>query len=193
MIDINIEKAFYDKDIESLSNFKLHINRGEIVTIVGKSGCGKSSLLNIIASLHERYFGSIKINEGSQIGYIPQNKCLLPWKTVNQNIMLLNKITNKNGNNSTELLKKLGIYHLKDKYPNQLSGGEYQRTVLGQVFFYKPDIILMDEPFSALDIETKFEIMKLFKDMQTENSITTVFVTHHKQEADYMEGRVVLL
>ena len=193
MIDVKLKKIFYADEKVILSDIEMKIAKGEIVTILGKSGRGKSTLLKIIAGLHSNYEGSVK-TESSKIGYIPQNKCLLPWKTVYENLILLKKIeASVSKEKATELLKRLKIEELKDKYVNNLSGGEYQRVTLGQVFYYEPDIILMDEPFSALDSQTKDEILYLFLQLQQEKKITTVFVTHNIDEAEFIKGRIIRL
>lgn len=193
MIDVKLNKIFYTDEKVVLSNIEIKIAKGEIVTILGKSGRGKSTLLKIIAGLHSGYEGTVKA-ESSKIGYIPQNKCLLPWKTVYENLILLKKIeASVSKEKATELLRRLKIEELKDKYVNNLSGGEYQRVTLGQVFYYEPDIILMDEPFSALDSQTKDEILQMFLQLQQEKKITTVFVTHNTDEAEFVKGRIIRL
>ena len=193
MIALQLDKLFYTSEKTVLSNMELNIAKGEIVTILGKSGCGKSTLLRAIAGLHPNYEGTIQ-TESNKIGYIPQNKCLLPWKTVYENLILLKKVEAPvSKEKATALLQRLQIEELKDQYVNRLSGGEYQRVTLGQVFYYEPDIILMDEPFSALDAQTKDEILRLFLELQQENRITTVFVTHSLEEAKFVKGRIIRL
>lgn len=195
VVDLNLDKLYYTEGNSVLNNFSLRIDEGEIITILGKSGCGKSTLLKTVAGLHKGYEGSVNIKENANIGYIPQNKCLLPWKSAYQNVVLLKKIKKMPivEKEALDLLERLAILHLKDKYVNKLSGGEYQRVVLGQVFFYRPNIILMDEPFSALDADTKNEVMTLFLELQKEKNIAALFVTHSEQEANFMNGRVIRL
>jgi NitT/TauT family transport system ATP-binding protein len=195
VIDLHIERAYYgDTDVPSLTKFDLQIKKGEAVVILGKSGCGKSTLLSIIASLHKGYEGELKTEPNASVGYIPQNNCLLPWKTVIANVMLLGRIKNPpDYPKAEEILKRLQISHLKKKYPGRLSGGEYQRVLLGQVLYYQPQILLMDEPFSALDDETKGDILPLFINLQREQGITTLFVTHNISEAEAFGTRVIKL
>ena len=193
MIDLKLDRVFYTNDKTVLTDVNIEIKEGEILTILGKSGCGKSTLLKIIAGLHTNYEGTVRI-DSDRIGYIPQSKCLLPWKTVYENLVLLKKIEAAvSQDEAAVLLERLQIDKLKDKYVNKLSGGEYQRVTLGQVFFYEPKIILMDEPFSALDSQTKDEILHLFLTLQREKMITTVFVTHNIGEAEFVQGRIIRL
>jgi NitT/TauT family transport system ATP-binding protein len=194
-IDLQIERAYYgDTDVPALNGFRLQIEKGDAVAVLGKSGCGKSTLLNIIASLHKGYDGRLVTEPDAAVGYIPQNKCLLPWKNVINNVMLLGLLKNPpDVNRAEEILTRLRISHLKKKYPSRLSGGEYQRVLLGQVLYYRPSILLMDEPFSALDDETKAEVVALFTKLQREQRITTVFVTHNLSEAETVGTRLVKL
>ncbi len=195
MIELQIQKAFYGDEVCALRDFQLTVQKGETVTVIGKSGSGKSTLLKIIAGLHKDFDGSLSFKAEAALGFVPQNKCLLPWKTALQNVALLHKVKTtaqpSDDERLTALMKRLGIYELRDKFSNRLSGGEYQRVVLGQVFYYEPEIILLDEPFSALDMEIKEEIMKLYLSLQREKAITTVFVTHDTFEAEYMNGRII--
>jgi NitT/TauT family transport system ATP-binding protein len=194
-IDLRIERAYYgDTDVAALADFTLQTDKGEAVVILGKSGCGKSTLLNIIASLHRGYEGSLRIEPAANIGYIPQNKCLLPWKTVLANVMLIGRLKNPPDYPKAEaILTRLQISHLAKKYPGRLSGGEYQRVLLGQILYYAPQVLLMDEPFSALDDETKADILPLFIELQREQGITTIFVTHNYSEAEAVGTRVIKL
>ncbi|MDP4152369.1 MAG: ATP-binding cassette domain-containing protein [Bacillota bacterium] len=195
MIHINIDEAYYYPDTPVLKDFKLDIEKGEIITVIGPSGCGKSTLLKIIAGLHNGVKGRVDVGIGARIGFIPQNKCLLPWKTVYENIVLLTSADRRpvDKNAALELIKQLGLERYSEVYPLNLSGGQYQRVLLGQVFFFNPDIILMDEPFSALDTDTKNEIIELFLKMQKDKNITTVLVTHNHDEARAINGRVINL
>jgi NitT/TauT family transport system ATP-binding protein len=194
-IDLHIERAYYgETEVPALGGLNLQIEKGEAVAVLGKSGCGKSTLLNIIASLHKGYVGRLETEPDVTVGYIPQNKCLLPWKNVINNVMLLGRLKNPpDVNRAEEILARLKILHLKKKYPSRLSGGEYQRVLLGQVLYYQPRVLLMDEPFSALDDETKAGVVKLFTELQREQRITTVFVTHNTSEAETVGTRIVKL
>ncbi|GHU88382.1 aliphatic sulfonates import ATP-binding protein SsuB 2 [Clostridia bacterium] len=177
---LRVDAAWYGKAAPILRDFALTVGEGEIVTLMGASGAGKSTILNIIAGLHTDFSG-VREAEG-KIALIPQNDCLLPWKTVGQNLNLLGK---------GELLDRLGLPGLGNRYPRELSGGQRRRVALGQALNSRPDILLMDEPFSALDGETKEEILQLF--LSLSHGLRTVFVTHDNSEARRIGGRVVTL
>lgn len=195
MIELELNRIYYDPQTPILENVNFFIQQGEIVALTGASGVGKSTILKILAGLHKGYTGNIAINEDSKRAIISQNKCLLPWKTVYQNLILLKKLKEKEIDKfkAMELIENLGLLGLERKYPLSLSGGQYQRTALGQAFYYEPDILLMDEPFSALDSQTKKEVMDIFLKLQKKLNITTLLVTHSKQEASYLGCRIVNL
>ncbi|MDF2803714.1 MAG: Taurine-transporting ATPase [Anaerocolumna sp.] len=195
MIELNLNTVYYEPGTPILENINFYIHQGEIVALTGASGIGKSTILKIVAGFHTRYTGSIDIKKNSKAALISQNKCLLPWKNVYQNIVLLNKVkgVEVNHNKAMDLIESLGLLGLENKYPLFLSGGQYQRTALGQAFFYEPDILLMDEPFSALDRQTKKEVMDLFLRLQDKFKITTLLVTHSTEEAKYLGSRIVNL
>jgi ABC-type nitrate/sulfonate/bicarbonate transport system ATPase subunit len=198
MITLNVKKVYYEIGKPILGPVTFHVKKGEIVTLVGESGRGKSTVLKMIAGVHKGFEGEVTLPQGARIAVIPQSKCLLPWKTVYENIVLLKKIkTNKRENQKIDykkaerLIEELGLAGLEKQYPHQLSGGQYQRVALGQAFFYEPDIILMDEPFSALDAKTKTSIQDIFIRLQKQHDITALFVTHTLDEAKYMQSRVI--
>jgi ABC-type nitrate/sulfonate/bicarbonate transport system, ATPase component len=193
MVKLEIKSAWYEKEKPVLTGFSLYAGEGETVTVTGLSGAGKSTLLAIIAGLHTNYEGYVKT--GGSIALIPQKKCLLPFHTVIDNITLLAKARGLKPDvkKAMALLKELGLPGYENKYPGQLSGGQYSRVALGQSLFSEPDVLLMDEPFSALDVETKEGVIALFRRMQEEQCITTIFVTHDINEADAIGGRIVRL
>ncbi|MDF2594662.1 MAG: Taurine-transporting ATPase [Clostridia bacterium] len=198
MITLDVKKVYYEISKPILGSVTFHVKKGEIVTLVGESGRGKSTVLKMIAGVHKGFEGEVRLPQGTRIAVIPQNKCLLPWKTVYENIVLLKKIrTNKREKQKIDykkaerLIEELGLTGLEKQYPHQLSGGQYQRVALGQAFFYEPDIILMDEPFSALDAKTKTSIQDIFIRLQKQHDITALFVTHTLDEAEYMQSRVI--
>lgn len=195
MIELNIKNAYYADKKPVLSAFSLIAEKGEIVTLTGASGSGKSTVLKIIAGLHKEYDGSLKLADSENIAMIPQNKYLLPWKNVLQSIMLLQeaKSAEPDCEKAGELIKALGLSGFEKRFPLRLSGGQYQRVMLGQALFCEPDILLMDEPFSALDDRTKHEIIGLFLKLRENRSFTAIFVTHNMEEARLMGGRIVRL
>jgi NitT/TauT family transport system ATP-binding protein len=195
MIELSVKTIYYEPERPILKDISFVINQGEIVALTGASGIGKSTILKMIAGIHTGYQGVISTPKNVRIAFLSQSKCLLPWKTVYQNIVLLRKIETGQVNKkiAEELIKQLGLTDFMKKYPLFLSGGQYQRAALGQAFYYQPDIILMDEPFSALDVKTKREVQDVFMKLQKNLNITTLFVTHNVEEAEYMGSRIINL
>lgn len=173
-------------EIEALKNISFDVKEGEYVSIIGPSGCGKSTLLSIIAGLESKTSGETYIN--GKIGYMLQKDNLLEWRTIYNNVLLGLEIqkrnTVKNKAYVEELLKKYGLYEFKDKYPMQLSGGMRQRVALIRTLAIQPNILLLDEAFSALDYQTRLMVTEdIYKILKAEN-ITALMVTH-----DISEGR----
>lgn len=203
MLEINNLSASYE-NLPVLKNINLQVAEGEICTIVGPSGSGKSTLLKAVAGLINEYsgeilFGGKPVNTQNQtIGYIPQNYGLLPWKTVEQNIILALKIKNlpliRNGISvADETLRHVGLFEHKNKFPNALSGGQKQRIAIARAFVLQSDILLMDEPFSALDSITKEQMQQFFLDIWESQKATTLFITHDIEEAVFLGKKVVIM
>lgn len=182
-------------EVEALSNISFSVKEGEFVSIIGPSGCGKSTLLSIIAGLEPKTQGDIQI-DGST-GYMLQKDSLLEWRSIYDNVLfgleIGHKRTKENEAYVIELLKKYGLYEFKDKYPTQLSGGMRQRAALIRTLAIKPNILLLDEAFSALDYQTRIMVTNdIFQILKNEN-ITAVIVTHDISEAISMSDRVIVL
>jgi len=182
-------------EIEALKDITFDVKEGEYVSIIGPSGCGKSTLLSIIAGLENKTSGETTID--GEIGYMLQKDNLLEWRTIYKNVLLGLEIqksdTPENRKYVEELLKKYGLYEFKDKYPAQLSGGMRQRVALIRTLAIRPNILLLDEAFSALDYQTRLMVTEdIFKILKNEN-ITTLMVTHDISEAISMSDRVVVL
>jgi len=203
MLEIKNLSASYD-GTAVLSGLNLVVNDGEICTIVGPSGCGKSTLIKAVAGLLTHDAGEILFNDSivspkaHTIGYIPQNYGLLPWKTVEQNLILALKVKGlpmmKEGVNVVDsALARVGLLSHKKKYPNGLSGGQRQRVSIARAFLLEPDILLMDEPFSALDTMTKEEMQQFFLDIWRGRSGSTLFITHDIEEAVVLGDKVVVM
>lgn len=190
-------------EMHALNNISLTINSGEICSILGPSGCGKTSMLNILAGNIKHYKGKVTLNglaiDNKQkcIGFISQDYGLLPWKTVYKNVILPFQIKRLNIESRAEkienVINKLGIDDIKKRYPISLSGGQKQRVAIAGAFVIEPDLLLMDEPFSALDQVTKESTQELFFDVWNETKPTTVFVTHSIEEAVFMGQKIVIL
>lgn len=188
---------------EALHNINLELVIGETCAIIGPSGCGKSTFLKVLAGIITNFDGSVEINGESikpqqqKIGFIPQNYGLLPWKNVYENICLGVKIKHKKNNQDKEtlalLVQQLGLVGLESRYPGELSGGQQQRVALARAFLLKPDLLLMDEPFSALDAMTREEIQNVFLHAWRKYSVSTILVTHYVEEAVYLGQKIVIM
>ena len=198
--DLTVKYQTKNEEVLALDRLNINIDQGDINTFIGPSGCGKSTLLYVLSGILRDYSGSVLmdgqiINPKSQhIGLILQNYGLLPWKTVYQNAMLGVKIKNQSPVNeySNYIFRKLGIASLLDRYPKELSGGQQQRVALARAFILKPDLLLMDEPFSALDAISREEMQELFLNIWKENNVTTIFITHSVDEALYLGRKIVI-
>lgn len=178
----NICKTYQAKngEVKALENINFSVEKGEYISIIGPSGCGKSTLLSIIAGLEPKTDGEIYI-EG-KVGYMLQKDNLLEWRTIYKNVLLgleiQKELTEENKRYAINLLKKYGLYEFKDKYPTQLSGGMRQRVALIRTLAIRPNILLLDEAFSALDYQTRLMVTEdIYKILKQEN-ITAVMVTH---------------
>ena len=193
----NITKRYQAKngEIEALKNITFSIKKGEFVSIIGPSGCGKSTILSILAGLEEKTSGKVICDK--EIGYMLQKDNLLEWRTIYQNVIFgleIKKIkTKENENYVIELLKKYHLYEFKDKYPSQLSGGMRQRAALIRTLARKPEILLLDEAFSALDYQTRIMVTKDIYEILKKEHITTLMVTHDISEAISMSDRILIL
>lgn len=185
-----------------LKDISFYLEKGKTLTVVGPSGCGKSTLLNVLSGIIKNYKGEILMGStllkdaGLTYGYVPQNLGLLPWKKVKENIMLPERINKSNKIDTieaNEVLTKLELTDLLNRYPSQLSGGQRQRVALARVFISQPDILLMDEPFSALDTLTADTSRELFLYLWRKYQPTTIFTTHNLSEAVKLGEHILLL
>ncbi|HNX28665.1 MAG TPA: ABC transporter ATP-binding protein [Syntrophomonadaceae bacterium] len=199
--DLTVKYYRENEEITALSQVSINIGTGDIYTFIGPSGCGKSTFLYVLSGILKDYAGSIRINSrpvdprAQRIGLILQNYGLLPWKNVYANTMLGVKIKNDQqvlDEYGHYLLKQLGIAELLNRYPRELSGGQQQRVAIARAFMLKPELLLMDEPFSALDAITREELQELFLNIWKEHNVTTVFITHSVDEALYLGSKIVV-
>lgn len=185
----------------ALHDVSLTVPKGTVCAVIGPSGCGKSTLLKVVAGLIFQYEGRAQIDgepinpRTMKIGFMPQNYGLLPWKNVADNIRLgcriKHALTADTDREMTALCARLGIQGLEHRYPQELSGGQRQRVGLARAFLLHPDILLMDEPFSALDAITREEMQAVFLDLWQASGITTMLVTHYVEEALYLGQQIV--
>ena len=196
----NLSKSYYtkEKEILVLDNLNLNIKENTITAIVGPSGCGKSTLLNIIGKLEHKTKGTIEFtNNKNKIGYMFQTDSLFPWLNILDNCLIGLKIKKELTKEKIEYVKKLLInYGLKDfinSYPNNLSGGMRQRVALIRTLAIKPDILLLDEPFSALDYNSKLTVSDDVYRIIKKEKKTTIIITHDIGEAIAFADRVIVL
>ncbi|MBO5095892.1 MAG: ABC transporter ATP-binding protein [Bacilli bacterium] len=193
----NLGKVYHtiNGEVEALKNINLEINKGEFICIVGSSGCGKSTLLSILADLDTQTSGEIiwHVNKPT-IGYMLQNDTLFPWLSIYKNACLgldIKKLNNKSYVDN--LLKTYSLYDFKDKKPNELSGGMKQRVALIRTLAIDPDILFLDEPFSALDYQTRLAVSDdVYKIIKKENK-TVIMITHDIAEAISLADRIIIL
>lgn len=186
-----------------LDNINLNVKKGESLAVIGPSGCGKTTLLYLLAGLEKADRGTIKINDQplagirDKSGVILQDYGLFPWKTVYNNLALGLKIreikAQKIKTKVNSALKRLKIFELKDKYPAELSGGQKQRVAVGRSLVLEPDLLLMDEPFSALDALTREEMQNLILEIHNRESFTFVLVTHDIAEAAFLGHKIAVI
>lgn len=181
-----INKTFGDSVI--YSDFDIEFREGVTTCILGPSGCGKTTLLNIICGLLKPDDGTLQGFDNKRFGYIFQESRLLPWKTVRQNIEFV-----ADGKDTDEFLKLVDLQHAADKYPSQLSGGMSQRVSIARALAVKPDIILMDEPFSNLDRILKKNIIDSFRNILETERKTVIYVTHDIDEAIAMSDDIFVM
>lgn len=188
---------------QAIEDVTFSVNAGEFVSIIGPSGCGKSTILNMVAGIVPCSAGEIRVlgtpvkGIPSQIGYLFQKDVLLPWKTVRENIALAmtfrgaDKASTRDKVNGW--IEKVGLKGFEDYYPAKLSGGMRRRVALAMTFVYDPRIVLMDEPFSALDVQTRNMMENELLELWAETAKTVLFVTHDIEEAISLSDRVLVL
>jgi ABC-type nitrate/sulfonate/bicarbonate transport system ATPase subunit len=195
--------AVGDDEIEALAPVDLAIPKGEFVCMIGASGCGKSTLLRIIAGFEEPTTGDVSIDgkviagPGSDRGMVFQDYALFPWMTVRQNISFgprQRQLPRAEIDRTTdEFVRMVGLERFADRYPNQLSGGMKQRVAIARVLANDANILLMDEPFGALDALTREQLQNELLQIWKRTGVTTIFVTHSVEEAVLLAGRVLVM
>ena len=199
----NVEKTFIDSkknEVTALKNINFTIHEEEFVVLVGPSGCGKSTLLNIVGGLLSPTSGSVYfdgIKENPTLGIVFQEIALFPWRTVFENVVYglqergaSKKQQQEIGNHYIDMV---GLTDFKDAYPKQLSGGMKQRAGIARALAVEPDLLLMDEPFSALDAQTRTLMQEELLTIWNRTKLSTLYVTHNIEEAVYLADRVIVL
>ena len=197
-----LELAVKAKDFQShrvIDDVRFSVGNGEIVSLVGPSGCGKSTLLRIIAGLDSDYQGDVSILgekphlHSRGVGFIFQEPRLLPWLTVAENVGFdLGRGGGKHPR-VRELLEEVGLADFADAYPKQLSGGMAQRAAIARGLFTQPALLLLDEPFSAVDAFTRMRLQELLLSIASHHGTTLLLVTHDVNEAAYLSDRVIVM
>ncbi len=202
----HVSKAYEvegEESTDALKDVSIDIKEGEFVCIVGPSGCGKSTLLEIVAGLLNQTGGEVRVDgkpvkgTSREIGVVFQDAALYPWRTIRRNIGLgleLSKAPKEKQKEQVEKYMELtGLSDFADKYPSQLSGGMKQRAGIARALVMDPRVILMDEPFSALDYLTRCKLQEELMAIREKEKKTILFVTHDINEAVYLADRVILL
>lgn len=175
------------------------LRNSEIVSLVGPSGCGKSTLLRIISGLDKQYQGEVLVNEktphvhSQDMGFIFQEPRLLPWLTVAENVGFDQGKKGAKSELTEELLAEVGLSDFANAYPKELSGGMAQRAAIARGLFTNPKLLLLDEPFSAVDAFTRMRLQDLLLSIAARHKTTILLVTHDVQEAAYLSDRVIIL
>ena len=193
----NVCKTFYNEigELKVLDNISFDLEKGEIIAIVGPSGSGKSTLLNIISKLLQPTSGEVELI--GDIGYMFQHDQLFNWRTVWKNVLLGLEIKKDLNQDKIEYVKKLlnkyGLIEFINNYPQELSGGMRQRIALIRTLAINPQVLLLDEPFSALDYQTKMSVSDDIHRIIKDSNVSAILVTHDISEAIAMADRVIIL
>lgn len=194
----NLKKTYHtlNEEINAVQDFSLDLKENEFIALVGPSGCGKSTILKILSNLEDKSGGIIEM-ENLKIGYMLQEDSLFDWLTIKDNCLLGLKIQNnlnlENENNVLRLLKTYGLEDFINSYPSSLSGGMRQRVALIRTLAINPDILLLDEPFSALDYQSRLNVSDDVYNIIKNEKKSAIIVTHDIAEAISIADRVVVL
>ncbi|MEG1527609.1 MAG: ABC transporter ATP-binding protein [Clostridia bacterium] len=200
----NVSKTFYTKtsQTQAIKDLSFTIKEGEFVALLGPSGCGKTTILSLICGILPQSEGEILINGepahiSSKVGYMLQHDHLFEWRNIYKNVILgleiQKKLQKENTAHAVSLLDKYGLTEFSNHYPNQLSGGMRQRVALIRTLATNPQILLLDEPFSALDFQTRLKVCDDVYSIIKKEGKTTLLVTHDISEAISMADRIIVL
>lgn len=185
------------KEINALNKISLVVERGDFISILGPSGCGKTTILKIISGLINRTMGEIITEKKFEVGYVFQEPTLLGWRNVIDNTILPLEIKGISKENSykkaKDLLKLVELKGFEFLYPQELSGGMKQRVAIARALIHDPDVLLMDEPFGALDEQTRLRLNMELNKIWRETKKTIIFVTHNVQESIFLSNKICVL
>ncbi len=203
VVEVRDITKYYGSDIHALNSINLDFPRGQMTTLLGPSGCGKTTLLKIIAGLLEPTDGQVMVNgkqvtgPGPERAFVFQDFALLPWATVLRNVGFGLELTNKpkaeREAKARHYINEVGLSGFEDKYPHELSGGMRQRVGLARAMAVNADVLLMDEPFSAVDEQTRRKFQEDLLNLLAHEKKSVIFVTHSIEEAVYVSDQIVLL
>ncbi len=196
--------------VRAIEDVTLSIQKGEFIAVVGPSGCGKSSLMKLISGLHPPFSGKITIEDKpvkgplKSVGMAFQNSNLLPWRTCVENVLLPLEIVQPHRSNirsqraqykekAVQLLNSVGLTGFTEKFPWELSGGMQQRASICRALIHEPEILMLDEPFGALDAFTREELWCVLRDIQSQRKVTVMLVTHDLREAVFLADTVYVM
>ncbi len=195
----NLSKSYnsLSGEVKAIENLSLSVRDGEFVSIVGPSGCGKSTLLNILAGLDSDFDGKFAFKDDVKVGYMLQDDSLFPWLSVYENAIIGLKIQDKCSEENIlyvkGLLEKYGLSEFMDKKISSLSGGMKQRVALIRTLATKPDLVFLDEPFSALDYQTRLKVSDDIYRIIKNEGITVIMVSHDIAESISLSERIIVL
>lgn len=201
----NLNKTFIrnKENLEVLKDINLNLYENQFVSLLGPSGCGKSTIFRILAGLEDNFSGDIKVcgknlsNSSTQFCYMPQKDLLMPWRSVYKNIILPLEIDGRLDSTETlrvaKLIKEFGLEGFENFYPSEISGGMKQRAGLLRTFLMNSDIMLLDEPFGALDAITRMSMQEWLLTVLSEHKKSVLFITHDIDEAIFLSDRVYVL
>ncbi len=195
----DVSKVFYSKTQETraIDRMTFDVDEGEFVSIIGPSGCGKTTVLSLISKLIAPTSGTVSLFGNNHVGYMLQRDQLFEWRTIEKNVYLgleiQHKLTPENKIYAEGLLKKYGLWEFRKHYPSEISGGMRQRAALIRTLATNPDLLLLDEPFSALDFQTRLEVCDDVYAIIKSEKKTALLVTHDISEAISLSDRIVVL
>jgi NitT/TauT family transport system ATP-binding protein len=184
-------------ETEAIGDVSFDVQAGELVCVVGPSGCGKTTLLKCISGLLEPTSGTVRVDGNLALVFQEYSRSLFPWMTVRQNVAFPLRRKKMDKRDRRELVEQslasVGLEHTLNRYPWQLSGGMQQRVAIARALAFKPQILLMDEPFASVDAQTRADLEDLVLEVRRNYEVTIVFVTHDIDESVYLSDRIVVL
>jgi len=184
-------------ETEAIGDVSFDVQAGELVCVVGPSGCGKTTLLKCISGLLAPTSGTVRVDGNLALVFQEYSRSLFPWMTVRQNVAFPLRRKHMDKREARALVEQslasVGLEHTLNRYPWQLSGGMQQRVAIARALAFKPQILLMDEPFASVDAQTRADLEDLVLDVRRDYEVTIVFVTHDIDESVYLSDRIVVL